>query len=150
MTHEEIRVDVGSIDGAAVSITAGGGGGDRIVAQVTRWPDVTDGEWQYVVSALAAALNDGTGAASAIRAKARREVRAFVPDTTSSASRQHYIDTGRYLAEGEAIQAGEELLSDADAAVIAGADVCPDCGTVADVDGYCVDAGCTNVGKTVS
>lgn len=28
-------------------------------------------------------------------------------DTTSSASRQHYIDTGRYLGDGEAIEAGE-------------------------------------------
>lgn len=42
------------------------------------------------------------------------------------------------------------LLTDEDAAEIAERAVCPDCGTVADIDGYCVDAGCTNVGKTVS
>lgn len=79
---EGIQVDVGSIDGAAVSITDGE---DRIVAQVTRWPDIEPAQWQYVVSALAAVLNDASASASSLRAKARREVRDFTPEDGGAA-----------------------------------------------------------------
>lgn len=38
-------------------------------------------------------------------------VREHLPeiDTTSSASRQHYIDTGEYLREGEALESGSPV-----------------------------------------
>ena len=70
-----IRVDIASIDGAACTVIDGSGEG---IAYLTRWPDASPEAWQYAVSVLAAALNDPTAAASAIRAKGRREVRAFI------------------------------------------------------------------------
>jgi hypothetical protein len=60
-------------------------------------------EWQYVVSVLYAGLRHPE-----VIEQARREVANYVTgevDKSSSASRQHFIDTGLYLLPGEAIEA---------------------------------------------
>jgi hypothetical protein len=49
----------------------------RSIAGVQRGPDATDEEWQYVVSAIAAVLNDETDAAEELRTAAVLEVALF-------------------------------------------------------------------------
>jgi hypothetical protein len=78
---QAIHLDVDSIDSDAFgvySVVEDDDAPDVRIAWVERDVDATDAEWQYVISTVAAALNDPTSAASTIRAKGRREVRKYV------------------------------------------------------------------------
>lgn len=57
---------------------------DFQVAAVHRLEGASDEQWQFVVSAVAAALNDDSDAARSIRNKARLEVDKFIVQNDQS------------------------------------------------------------------
>lgn len=76
-----VRVDVDSIEEKGFGVyrlNPDQNEADFLVGWMKFWPEATKEDVQYVTSAVAAALNDPTNYARAIRAKARREVRQFL------------------------------------------------------------------------